>query len=76
MTDSRERVIELRALMSARNAPEAWDLRCAIREGLIVYLQREHPAALPRLRADIGGDALRPAPSDPSSAAAGTGTPS
>ncbi|GMV68420.1 MAG: hypothetical protein AMXMBFR76_08590 [Pseudomonadota bacterium] len=76
VTDSRERVIELRALMSARNAPEAWDLRCAIREGLIVYLQREHPAALPRLRADIGGDALRPAPSDPSSAAAGTGTPS
>lgn len=53
VTDSRERVIELRALMSARNAPEAWDLRCAIREGLIVYLQREHPEALPRLRADI-----------------------
>ena len=53
VTDSRERVVELRALMSARNAPEAWDLRCAIREGLIVYLQREHPEALPRLRADI-----------------------
>lgn len=32
VTDSRERVIELRALMSARNAPQAWDLRCAIRE--------------------------------------------
>ena len=54
VTDSRERVVELRALMSARNAPEAWDLRCAIREGLITYLQREHPEALPRLRADIG----------------------
>lgn len=53
VTDSRERVIELRALMSARNAPQAWDLRCAIREGLIVYLQREHPEALPRLRAEI-----------------------
>jgi small-conductance mechanosensitive channel len=53
VTDSRERVIELRALMSARNAPQAWDLRCAIREGLIVYLQQHHPDALPRVRAEI-----------------------
>ena len=53
VTDSRERVIELRALMSARNAPQAWDLRCAIREGLIVYLQQHHPEALPRVRAEI-----------------------
>lgn len=53
VTDSRERVIELRALMSARNAPQSWDLRCAIREGLIVYLQQQHPEALPRVRAEI-----------------------
>ncbi len=53
VTDSRERVIELRALMSARNAPQAWDLRCAIREGLIVYLQQHHPEALPRVRAEV-----------------------
>lgn len=53
VTDTRERVIELRALMSARNAPQAWDLRCAIREGLIVYLQQHHPEALPRVRAAI-----------------------
>ena len=58
VTDSRERVIELRALMSARNAPQAWDLRCAIREGLIAYLQREHPEALPRLRAEIDSGPL------------------
>ncbi|HXF09117.1 MAG TPA: mechanosensitive ion channel domain-containing protein [Candidatus Acidoferrales bacterium] len=64
VTDSRERVIELRALMSARNAPEAWDLRCAIREGLITYLQREHPEALPRLRAEISGEPLRPQKAD------------
>ncbi|MDY6956143.1 MAG: mechanosensitive ion channel [Pseudomonadota bacterium] len=53
VTDSRERVIELRALMSARNAPHAWDLRCAVREGLIRYLQTHHPDALPRLRAQL-----------------------
>lgn len=53
VTDARERVIELRALMSARNAPLAWDLRCAIREGLIVYLQQHHPEALPRIRAEV-----------------------
>jgi small-conductance mechanosensitive channel len=53
VTDARERVIELRALMSARNAPLAWDLRCAIREGLIVYLQQHYPEALPRVRAEV-----------------------
>ena len=53
VTDARERVIELRALMSARNAPLAWDLRCAIREGLIVYLQQHYPEALPRIRAEV-----------------------
>jgi hypothetical protein len=45
--------MELRALVSARNAPQSWDLRCEIREKLIAYLQREMPEALPRDRADI-----------------------
>jgi hypothetical protein len=42
--------------MSARDAGAAWDLRCEIREQLLAYLQRHHPTALPRLRAQLDGD--------------------
>ena len=45
--------IQLRALMSARNAPRSWDLRCEVREKMITWLQDVHPAALPRLRAEM-----------------------
>ena len=40
--------IQLRALVSARNAPMAWDLRCEVREKLIEFLQAEHPEPRPR----------------------------
>jgi small-conductance mechanosensitive channel len=53
VVDTNTRTMELRALVSARNAPQSWDLRCEIREKLIAYLQREMPEALPRDRADI-----------------------
>ena len=53
VVDANARTIELRALVSARNAPQAWDLRCEIREKLIAFLQAEMPQALPRDRADL-----------------------
>lgn len=53
VTDARDTVIELRALMSARNSGEAWDLRCFVREKLIAWLQGEYPAALPRQRGEL-----------------------
>lgn len=56
VSDAKDRTVELRALVSARNAPQTWDLRCEVREKLIAYLQREHPHALPTERV-----ALRPA---------------
>lgn len=48
--DATDRTIELRALMTAEDAPTAWDLRCEVREQLVRYLQTRHPQALPRLR--------------------------
>lgn len=48
--DATDRTIELRALMTAEDAPTAWDLRCEVREQLVAYLQKAHPCALPRLR--------------------------
>lgn len=52
VTDCKERVIELRALMSARNSSEAFDLLCYIREKLIAFIQEEHPEALPKIRTE------------------------
>ena len=53
VSDTSERTMELRALVSARNAPQAWDLRCEIREKLLAFLRTEMPEALPRTRADV-----------------------
>jgi small-conductance mechanosensitive channel len=47
VTDADARSIELRALVSARSAAAAWDLRCLVREKLVEYLAAEHPYALP-----------------------------
>lgn len=48
-----ENTVQLRALMSARTSPQAWDLRCAVREGLVTYLQKNQPQALPRTRIEL-----------------------
>lgn len=53
VTDVTERTVQLRAIMSAENASDAWDLRCFVREGLVGFLQREHPESLPRVRAEF-----------------------
>ena len=53
VVDTNARTMELRALVSARSAPQAWDLRCEMREKLIAFLQAEMPEALPRDRADV-----------------------
>jgi small-conductance mechanosensitive channel len=50
VTDAKESTIELRALMSANSGGQAFNLRCAVREQMIDFLQREHPEALPRQR--------------------------
>ena len=52
VTDASDRGIQLRALMSARDASTAWDLRCEAREKLVGFLQSKYPAALPKVRSD------------------------
>ena len=58
VTDSTERTLQLRALMSAVDGPKAWDLRCEVREKLIAFLQANHPQALPRVRVDTDATAV------------------
>lgn len=50
VTDCTDLAIELRALVSARTSPEAWDLRCEVREKMLVFLQTQYPECLPRHR--------------------------
>src|SRR5689334_1003696 len=63
VVETHPRSIELRALVSARNAPQSWDLRCEVREKLLDFIRTEMPEALPRDRsfaplpvADVAGD--------------------
>lgn len=56
VTDSSDRTLELRALMSAEDSPSAWELRCEVREKLVQWLQEEHPEGLPRVRAELQED--------------------
>lgn len=53
VTDASDRAMQVRALVSSGDSGRNWDLRCRVREGLIAFLQREYPQALPRLRAEI-----------------------
>ncbi|MBN2299519.1 MAG: mechanosensitive ion channel [Deltaproteobacteria bacterium] len=54
VTGTTDRSVELRALMSANDASDAWTLRCEVREKLIDFIQKNYPDALPRVRAEIG----------------------
>ena len=42
--------VEIRALMSAKDSPTAWDLRVHVREKLIAFLQEHYPDSLPHTR--------------------------
>ncbi|HEY2135785.1 MAG TPA: mechanosensitive ion channel family protein [Xanthobacteraceae bacterium] len=53
MTDSGERSVELRALVSARSAADSSDLRCEVREKLIAFMWREYPRALPHEHGEL-----------------------
>ncbi|WP_407986581.1 mechanosensitive ion channel family protein [Kitasatospora sp. CMC57] len=76
VVDTTPSSIVVRALMTARNAGDAFDLRCHVREHLVGFLREHHPGALPRLtvvgsegsegserdvRADQGGGGAVPA---------------
>jgi len=53
VTGASAQSIELRALVSAADAGQAWDIRVLVREQLLAWLQHEHPEALPRARVSL-----------------------
>lgn len=50
VTDVTESTIEIRALMSARDSSEAFDLRAYVREHLMLFIQKNYPETLPKTR--------------------------
>jgi small-conductance mechanosensitive channel len=55
VTDASDRTMLVRALFSAKNSSDQWNLRCLVREKLIEFLQRQHPDALPKMRGMLRG---------------------
>jgi len=53
VTNTTDKTVELRALMSAADSSSAWNLRCHVREKLIDFLRRNYPDAMPRFRAEL-----------------------
>jgi len=62
VTDAKQRTIELRAIVSAANASAAWNLRCEVRERLIIFIQKNYPESLPKFRAELSQDNLEEKP--------------
>ena len=64
VTETTRDAIEVRLLMSAKDSPTLFDLRCDIREGMLEWLADNQPEAFARLRlleADAGPAAAGPA---------------
>ncbi|MBC7513979.1 MAG: mechanosensitive ion channel family protein [Herminiimonas sp.] len=59
VTDTSERAMQVRVLVSAGDAGACWDLRCRMREGLVDFIQREFPQFLPRQRTEVDDPAAR-----------------
>lgn len=53
VTNLSERTMELRALVSAADSSQAFDLRCLVREKLIGFIQEKYPESLPRERMEF-----------------------
>ena len=47
VTDAIGGLVRIRAVVSARTSGDLWDLRCLVREDLVVFLRAEHPEAIP-----------------------------
>jgi small-conductance mechanosensitive channel len=66
ITDATAGFVRVRILVSAADSASLFDLRCLIREELVLFLQQDHPTALPHVRlerlpsaatASVGSDA-------------------
>lgn len=55
VTNLSEHTMEIRCLLSARNASDQFSLRCIVREAMIGFIQKNYPEAFPRTRISATG---------------------
>ena len=66
VTDATGGHVRVRILATAKDAPTLWDLRCYVREAMLLWIQSEMPDAAPAQRVLIGESAAAaPAPKTP-----------
>jgi small-conductance mechanosensitive channel len=49
VVDTTPTTVVLRGLMSSADSPSNWDLKCEVREKLIIWLREHHPESLPKV---------------------------
>ncbi len=67
VTDATGGTVRVRILATAKDAPSLWDLRCYVREAMVLWIQSEMPDAAPAQRilladASASADVERPKP--------------
>jgi len=69
VTNTTDRTMEVRLLVSAADSSSLWELRCQVREKLIHFVQENYPQSLPRMRAEILDPSKQLSPAPPSAGA-------
>ncbi|MBS0968587.1 MULTISPECIES: mechanosensitive ion channel family protein [Yersiniaceae] len=59
VSDTTDKTMTIRLLMTAQNSPTAWDLRCHVREKMIEFIQQNYPQSLPQVRATLTDSGAR-----------------
>ncbi|MFJ6793593.1 mechanosensitive ion channel family protein [Streptomyces sp. NPDC091268] len=49
VTETTPSTIQVRVIVTAKDADDLWTVRCAVREELVAWLAAKHPGALPRI---------------------------
>ena len=58
VTDAVGGFVHVRILVSAKDSPTLFDLRCFVRESMVDWVQQQNPQTMPRTRITIGGDEI------------------
>jgi hypothetical protein len=58
VTDAVGGFVHVRILVSAKDSPTLFDLRCFVREAMVEWIQQQNPQTMPRTRIVIGEDEI------------------
>jgi small-conductance mechanosensitive channel len=74
VTDAVGGYVHVRILVSAKDSPTLFDLRCFVREAMVTWIQSQNPQTMPRTRVTIGADEIDPSTGSGTGKRSGTGS--